>query len=263
MAGAWTNDRLAADASGIGIRRIGMADLQAVLRAGWEDFLAIPTQLAFLCILYPLVGLVAARAMSGGHLLPLLWPLVAGLSLVGPVAAVGIYEISRRRDAGEPVSWLTAFQVLRHPNLPLIAMMGIMLMAIFVAWLAAARWIFDATMGQLPAMDMTGLLQASFTTPEGWRLLLLGNGVGFLFALVVLVLTVVSVPMLIDRRVDIGTAIATSFRACLENPGPMAAWGVIVAALLLLGSIPAFIGLAVVMPVLGHATWHLYKRVVR
>ncbi|MDO9707475.1 DUF2189 domain-containing protein [Paracraurococcus lichenis] len=263
MARAWTNDRLAAGESAVGIRRIGTDDLRAALREGWEDFLNNPTQLVFLCVLYPIVGLVAARAMSGGELLPLLWPLIAGLSLVGPVAAVGVYEISRRREAGEAVSWLTAFQVLRHPNLPLIAMLGIMLMAIFVAWIAVARSIYDATLGKLPVTDMGGMLHAAFTTPEGWRLLFFGNGAGFLFALVVLMLTVVSVPMLIDRRVDIGTAIATSFRACLENPLPMAIWGVIVAALLLLGSIPAFIGLAVVMPVLGHATWHLYKRVVQ
>lgn len=262
MANAWTNDRLTAGVSQPAIRRIGTADLRAALQEGWDDFLAIPTQLVFLCVLYPIVGLVTARAFSGGHLLPLLWPLVAGLSLVGPVAAVGLYEISRRREAGEQVSWLTAFQVLRHPNLPLIAIMGVILMAIFVAWLAAAKAIFNMTMGRLPPADLGGLLNATFSTPEGWRLLLLGNGVGFLFALLVLVLTVVSVPMLIDRRVDIGVAIRTSIRACLANPGPMAIWGLIVAALLLLGSLPAFIGLAVVMPVLGHATWHLYRRVV-
>jgi uncharacterized membrane protein len=263
MADAWTNDRRAADVAEAGIRRIGTADLRLALRQGWEDFLAIPTQLVFLCVLYPLVGLVAARAFSGGHLLPLLWPLVAGLSLVGPVAAVGLYEISRRREVGEEVSWLTAFAVLRHPNLPQIAMLGILLMAIFVAWVAVAQMIWNATLGQLPPMGFSDMVHAAFTTPEGQRLLLFGNGVGFVFALIVLVLTVVSVPMLIDRpRVGIGSAINASVQACLANPGPMAIWGALVAVLLLLGSIPAFIGLAVVMPVLGHATWHLYKRVV-
>ncbi|TDH63201.1 DUF2189 domain-containing protein [Dankookia rubra] len=263
MADAWTNDRLAADVAEAGIRRIGTADLQIALRQGWDDFRTIPTQLVFLCVLYPLVGLVAARAFSGGDLLPLLWPLVAGLSLVGPVAAVGLYEISRRREAGEEVSWLTAFAVLRHPNLPQIAMLGILLMAIFVAWVAVAQMIWNATLGQLPPMSFSEMVHAAFTTPQGQRLLLFGNGVGFVFALLVLVLTVVSVPMLIDRpRVGIGSAINASVQACIANPGPMAIWGVIVAVLLLLGSIPAFIGLAVVMPVLGHATWHLYKRVV-
>jgi len=262
MARAWTEDRLTTGDQAVHIRRIGTADLWAALRQGWDDFLAIPTQLVFLCVLYPLVGLVAARAFSGGDLLPLLWPLVAGLSLVGPVAAVGLYEISRRREAGEDVSWLTAFAVLRHPNLPNIAILGIMLMAIFVAWVAVAKTIWNATLGHLPAMGFGEMVNAAFTTAEGQRLLLFGNGVGFLFALAVLVLTVVSVPMMIDRMVGVGEAIQTSIRACLANPGPMAIWGLLVGALLFLGSIPAFIGLAVVMPVLGHATWHLYRRVV-
>ncbi|MBK1659202.1 DUF2189 domain-containing protein [Paracraurococcus ruber] len=262
LADVWTTSRLAADAARPGIRRIAPSELRAVLRAGWEDFRGCPTQLVFLCVLYPIVGLVAARAFSGGEMLPLLWPLIAGLSLVGPVAAVGLYEISRRREAGEKVSWLTAFQVLRHPNLPQIAMLGIMLMAIFVAWIAVAKGIYMMTMGHLPAPQAGGLWQETFGTAAGWRLLLIGNAVGFVFALGVLMLTVISVPMLIDRPVGIGTAIQTSIRACLENPRAMAAWGVIVAAALLVGSLPAFIGLAVAMPVLGHATWHLYKRVV-
>lgn len=263
MAKTWTNDRLANGVQEAGIRRIGTADLMLALRQGWDDFLAIPTQLLFLCVLYPIVGLVAARAMSGGDLIPLLWPLVAGLSLVGPVAAVGLYEISRRREAGEDVSWLTAFAVLKHPNLPQIAMLGILLMAIFVAWVGVAQMIWSATFGHLPAMGFGEMVNAAFTTPEGRRLLLYGNAVGFVFALLVLVLTVVSVPMLIDRPgVGIGSAISASVQTCIANPVPMAIWGALVAALLLLGSIPAFIGLAVVMPVLGHATWHLYKRVV-
>ncbi|NOG72663.1 DUF2189 domain-containing protein [Roseicella sp. DB1501] len=263
MAQAWTQARHPTDVSEATIRRIGTADLRAALREGWQDFRSIPTQLMFLCVLYPIVGLVAARAFSGGDMVPLLWPLVAGLSLVGPVAAIGLYEISRRREAGEPVSWLTAFAVLRHPNLANIVMLGILVMVLFVAWVGVARWIWDHTLGELPVTSFGDVLNAAFTTPEGHRLLLLGNGAGFLFALLVLVLTVVSAPMLIDRRVGIGPAIQASIQACLANPGPMVLWGLIVAALLAIGSVPAFIGLAVVMPVLGHATWHLYRRLVR
>jgi uncharacterized membrane protein len=257
---AWTNGSVAATAP-VTIRRIGTGDLGEALARGWRDFLATPTQLVFLCVLYPIVGLVAARAMSGGELLPLLFPLVAGLSLVGPVAAVGLYEISRRREAGQPAGWLNAFDVLRSPALFSIALVGVLLMAIFVAWLATARAIFDATIGIAPA-SIGELLRLAFTTPEGYWLILLGNGIGFLFAVAVLMLTVVSVPMLLDRNPGVGVAIQTSIRACLKNPMPMAVWGLIVAVLLLLGSLPAFIGLAVVMPLLGHATWHLYRRVV-
>ncbi|MCO6417253.1 DUF2189 domain-containing protein [Siccirubricoccus sp. KC 17139] len=243
------------------IRRIGLADLRDALAAGIEDFLETPTQLIFLCVLYPLVGLVAARVMSGGELLPLLWPLVAGLSLVGPVAAVGLYEISRRREQGLPASWLNAFDVLRSPAFPSIAGVGLLLAIIFIAWLFAARAIYDATIGTPPA-GLGDLLRLAFTTSEGHRLILLGNGVGALFAILVLALTVVSVPMLLDRNVPLAEAIRTSLRVCAANPGPMAVWGVIVAVLLLLGMLPAFIGLAIAMPVLGHATWHLYRRCV-
>lgn len=260
MAKAWTTDSIVPDASPT-IRRIGIADLRQALARGKDDFLAIPTQLVFLCVLYPVVGLVAARAMAGGDLLPLLFPLVAGLSLVGPVAAVGLYEISRRLEAGQPATWLNAFDVLRNPAFFSIAAIGVLLMAIFVAWLALARAIFDATIGTVPA-SVGDFLHQLFNTPEGYRLILLGNGVGFVLAVVVLMLTVVSVPLLLDRNVGVGTAIQTSVRACVKNPVPMAVWGLIVAALLFIGSLPAFIGLAVVMPLLGHATWHLYRRVV-
>ncbi|MBL6456028.1 DUF2189 domain-containing protein [Belnapia sp. T6] len=262
MARAWTTqDAAPADTTAPAIRRIGLGDLRAALARGLDDFLASPTQLFFLCVLYPVVGLVAARAMAGGALLPLLFPLVAGLSLVGPVAAVGLYEISRRREAGQPASWQNAFDVLRNPAFFSIAAMGVLVMAIFVAWLFAARAIFESTVGPVPA-SIGDLVRITFGTPEGHRLALIGNGIGFLFALAVLMLTVVSVPMLLDRNVSIGTAIRTSIRACLANPVTMAVWGLLVAVLLLLGSLPAFIGLAVVMPLLGHATWHLYRRVV-
>ena len=260
MAIAWTNGAAVEVADPV-IRRIGLPDLRQALAKGWEDFLATPTQLIFLCVLYPIVGLVAARMLAGDETIQLIFPLVAGLSLVGPVAAVGLYEISRRRERGQPASWLNAFDVLRDPSFLSIAGVGVLLTVIFVAWLAAARMIFAATVGPVPG-SFGALAQAVFQTTEGHRLILLGNLVGFGFAVVVLMLTVVSVPLLLDRNVGIATALRTSVRACLANPLPMAVWGLVVAALLALGSLPAFIGLAVVMPVLGHATWHLYRRVV-
>ena len=244
------------------VRKIDLADLRAALREGWEDFRATPTQLIFLCILYPVTGLLVARAMSGGDLLALLWPLVAGLSLVGPVAAVGLYEISRRRERGEPVSWLTAFQVLRSPHFAAILGVAVLLMAVFVLWVGVAKAIYAATLGALPVHGPGEMLRLAVTTPEGHRLLLFGNAAGFFFALIVLACTVVSVPLLLDRGGTLGNALRTSVAACTTNPGPLALWGLIVAALLLAGSLPAFVGLAVVMPVLGHATWHLYRRLV-
>jgi uncharacterized membrane protein len=245
------------------VRRIGIADVGDALRLGWQDFLAAPTQLLFLGILYPLIGLFAARAFAGEDTLPLFYPLVAGLSLMGPVAAVGIYEISRRRERGWAVSWLDAFAVLRSPAILSIAALALMLLVIFGAWVLVAQTIYDATLGTVAQPSSVGeFLRLLRDTPEGWRLILLGNGAGFLFAVAVLALTVVSFPLLLDRDVGPGVAVRTSLRAVATNPVPMAVWGLIVAALLAAGSLPLFIGLAVVMPLLGHGTWHLYRKVV-
>lgn len=262
MARAWTTTEPTARTDEPAVRRIGVAEVREALRLGIDDFLAIPTQLLFLGLIYPLVGLVATRAAWGGDLLPLLYPMVAGLSLMGPVAALGIYEISRRRERGEPASWLNAFDVLRSPAIGTIAALGVVLAVIFVAWLYAAHAIYRMTLGALAPASIGAFARDLLDTPEGWQLIIFGNLVGFFFALLVLVTTVVSFPLLLDRNVSLVTAVRTSVRACLVNPGPMALWGLIVAAGLLLGCIPLFVGLAVVMPILGHATWHLYRKVV-
>ncbi|MBL6459415.1 DUF2189 domain-containing protein [Belnapia sp. T6] len=245
------------------VRTISLSDLRDALLRGYRDFAATPTQILFLGIIYPLIGLIAARAASGGALLPLLYPMVAGLSLMGPVAALGIYELSRRLEQGREVSWFNAFDVLRSPSLGTIVSLGLMLCIIFLAWLFAAQMVYRMTMGSLPMpVSLVAFGQQILSTPEGRNLILLGNAVGFLFALLVLTLTVVSFPMLLERNVSLRVAVHTSVRAVMANPGAMAVWGLIVAALLLLGCLPLFVGLAVVMPLLGHATWHLYRKVV-
>ena len=244
------------------VRRIGLADLRAALAEGWRDFLAIPTQLVFLCILYPIIGLVAARVAVGNNLLPLAFPLVAGFALVGPVLAIGLYELSRRREAGLPVSWLNAFDVLRNPAMLSVAMLGGVLFLIFAAWLGVARAIYALTIGGEAPAAMGDFIETIQASPHAWELLLIGNAVGFLFALLVLTIAAVSFPLLLDRHVNPLVAVQTSVRAVLANPVTMLAWGFVVAAVLLLGCLPLFVGLAVAMPVLGHATWHLYRRVV-
>lgn len=245
------------------VRSIGLADLRDALVRGYADFMATPTQLVFLGVIYPLIGLVAARAAAGGSLMPLFYPMVAGLSLMGPVAALGIYELSRRREQGRDVSWVHAFGVLRSPALGSIVALGLLLCVIFVAWLFAAQAIYQMTMSRLPIPgSVDEFARQVLGTREGWNLILLGNAVGFLFAALVLTLTVVSFPLLLDRNVSLATAVRTSVRAVTANPSTMAVWGLIVAGLLLLGCLPVFVGLAVVMPLLGHATWHLYRKVV-
>ncbi len=244
------------------VRTIGFADLKDALARGFDDFLAMPSHAVFLCLIYPVVGFVLARLVLGANVLPLLFPLAAGFALIGPLAALGLYEMSRRREEGLDVSWKHALDIRRSPSLGAITVLGLMLVAIFLTWIAVAQAIYVATFGYTPAASMPDFIRQVLTTPEGWTLAIVGNFVGFLFAVVVLTLTVVSFPLLLDRDVGLATAILTSVRAVLANPVTMAMWGVIVAALLLIGSLPAFFGLAVVVPILGHATWHLYRKVV-
>lgn len=244
------------------VRRIGFADLKDALARGIDDFAACRTDVLFLCIVYPIAGLVLARFAFHYELLPLLFPLASGFALIGPVAAVGLYEMSRERERGLDASWADAFGMVRSPSFGAILILGLLLLAIFLLWLAAAYLIYLATLGPVPPASATAFLRDVFTTGAGWAMIGIGMGVGFLFALLVLAISVVSFPLLLDRDVGVGAAISTSVRAVTANPGPMAAWGLIVAAGLAIGSIPLFLGLIVVMPVLGHATWHLYRKVV-
>jgi uncharacterized membrane protein len=244
------------------VRKIGLSDLKEALAKGMDDFRAFPTHVVFLSIIYPIVGLALARLTLSYDFLPLLFPLAAGFALVGPVAATGLYELSRRRQLGLDVEWKDAFGARRSPSIDGIMALGGLLLAIFVLWIALAQAIYVATFGYAPAATIPNFLSQLFTTPQGWTLIVVGNAVGFLFALTVLTISVVSFPLLLDRDVGAVVALLTSVRAVLRNPLPMAAWGLIVAALLLIGSLPLFFGLAVVMPILGHSTWHLYRAVV-
>jgi uncharacterized membrane protein len=244
------------------VRKITLSDLADALRKGVDDFLAMPSHVVFLCVLYPLAGLFFARIAFGYDLVPMLYPLAAGFALVGPLAAIGIYELSRRRERGLQASWKEAFGVLRSRSMPAIAALGAVLLAIFGAWLLAAQTIYETNFGTVPPVSLAQFATDILTTRAGWTLILLGNAVGFLFAVVVFMISAVSFPLLLDRRVSFSTAVGTSLEAIWENPLVMTVWAMIIAGLLLLGSLPLLMGLAIVLPVLGHSTWHLYRKVV-
>ncbi len=244
------------------VRSIGMADLKEALIRGVDDFRAMPSHAIFLCLIYPLVGFFLGGLTLGYNVLPLFYPLAAGFALVGPFAAIGLYELSRRREQGLDAFWTDAFGIVHSPSFGAIAALGLTLMAIFVAWVASAQALYQSLFGLHAPQSTMLFLREVLTTPAGWWLIVLGNFIGFLFALLVLTISVVSFPLLLDRQVGAVEAVLTSVRAVLLNPRTMAMWGLIVAGLLLIGSLPFFLGLAVVMPVLGHSTWHLYRRVV-
>ena len=244
------------------VRRIGLADLKDAIARGIADFSAMPTHAVFLCLIYPIIGVVLARIALGYDILPLLFPLAAGFALVGPFAAIGFYELSRRREQGLDISWEDAFDVLRSPSRGAIAALAFLLLTIFVIWIAVAQAIYVANFGYEPAASIPDFIRQVFTTPAGWALIIVGNIVGFLFAVMVLTISVVSFPLLLDRDVGAVEAVLTSVRVVAANPLTMAIWGLIVASLLAIGSLPLFLGLAVVVPILGHSTWHLYRKVV-
>jgi uncharacterized membrane protein len=244
------------------IRTIGLSDLHQALRLGWEDFKAVPSHAIILCVIYPVLGLVLARTVLGYSVLPLLFPLAAGFALLGPFAALGLYELSRRRERGEQASAWDAVDVLRSPSFGAMLGLGTLLLALFVTWVATAQEIYVAAFGYEAAAGIPDFARRVLTTPQGWWLIIAGCGVGFLFAVVALCVSVVSFPLMLDRHAGAGDAMVTSLRAVARNPLPMAAWGLIVAVLLVAGSLPFFLGLAVVIPLLGHATWHLYRAVI-
>lgn len=245
------------------IRRIAVADLREVLRKGLEDFGACRTDVLFLCIFYPVAGLILARFAYNADLLPLVFPLASGFALIGPVAAVGLYEMSREREQGIKASWLHAFGVVRAPAFGAIVLLGMFVVGVFLLWLGAAQMIYAFTLGPEPPASIAAFVGDVFTTGAGWAMIVIGMGVGFLFAVAVFAISVVSFPLLLDRDVGMRVALSTSIRSVLANPVPMAVWGLVVAGGLVLGSLPLFVGLIIVLPVLGHATWHLYRKVVQ
>lgn len=246
----------------IPVRKISAQDLRISLRDGWADFMAMRGDLIFLGLLYPLIGIVAATITVGGTLLPLFFPIAAGISLVGSIVSVGFYELARRREEGFESDWSHFFDVRKRPSADGLMVVAGLLIVIFLAWVASAAVLYASLFGFAVPPSLGGFFTRLFTTPEGWTLILLGNLIGFGFAVLALAVSAVSLPMLVDCDVEAGSAVSTSIRAFRENKAVMLKWGFIIAALLVVGSIPLFLGLAVVLPWLGYATWHLYTRLV-
>ena len=244
------------------VHTIGVADLTDALTKGIADFKAMPTHLVHFCWIYPVVILIGARTYAGYDVLPLAFPLLTGFTLIGPIVATGMYELSRRRELGLDISRMHAFEVVRSPSIRSIAFLGIFLMVIYFVWLFAAQGLYRLYFGTAEPESILAFISQIFTTGAGWGLIIVGCTIGFIFAAVVFTCSVMSFPLLLDRDVGLMTAVGTSTRAVIKNPITMAIWGLIIAVTLFIAALPFFVGIAIVMPVLGHATWHLYRKTV-
>lgn len=244
------------------VRTIGVHDLRQSLAQGFDDFLAMKTHVVFLSLIYPVAGVVLSFATAGLDLLALLYPLATGFALLGPFAAIGLYELSRRREQHLDTSWRHAFDVIHSPSFGPIMLLGLLLFVVFLVWIATAHGIYVANFGSHEPESLGAFISKVLTTESGRNLIVVGNLVGAAFAAFVFVISVISFPLLLERDVGAAVAVTTSIKAVATNPLVMAIWAAIIAGGLLIGSLPLLVGLAVVMPVLGHASWHLYRRVV-
>ncbi|NIZ60947.1 hypothetical protein DL239_08165 [Sedimentitalea sp. CY04] len=244
------------------VRRLELSDLKYALKAGADDFAACRSDAMFLVLLYPLIGLVMAVTGFSMNLLPLLVPMIMGFAIIGPLAAVGLYEMSSRREAGFEPKWMDAFDVIRSPSFGAILMLGLYLTVLFVGWLICANSVYTWTLGPEAPSSLAAFATDTFTTPAGWVMIIVGSGLGALFALAALAISVVSFPLLLDRHVGLPVAVITSVRVLRASPVVTLAWGALIGTSLVIASIPLLLGLVVVVPIFGHATWHLYRRAV-
>lgn len=241
------------------IRRIAAEDVYAALRAGWEDFRAVPRFGLFFGGVYAAVGIALFLTLWIGGRPAWILPLAVAFPLVGPFVAVGLYEVSRRREAGAPLDWADVLGAVWRKKDSQIPSMAFVVLAGVLVWMWAASMLVIVFLGRLGAYRN---LDAILATGSGVWLVVVGTLVGGAIALALFAATAVSLPMLVDRDIDVVTAIVTSFRAVAENPQPMLHWAWIVAGMLFVAMLPLFLGLVVALPVLGHATWHLYRAVI-
>ncbi|CAN0483054.1 unnamed protein product, partial [Phaeothamnion confervicola] len=165
------------------VRTVRLHDLRDVLAKGVADFWAMPTHVVFICLIYPIAGLLIGRATFGYEMVPLLYPLATGFALLGPFAAIGLYELSRRREAGMDTAWNHAFDVVHSPSFKSILGLGLLLLAMFIVWIAIAHAIYVAYFGPREPAALGNFLRDVLTTDAGLGLIVVGNLVGFLFAL--------------------------------------------------------------------------------
>jgi len=243
------------------VRRISAADVAEALGQGLRDFQALPLYGLVFGALYAFGGIAIVLCLTAFGMIYLAYPLAAGFALLGPFVATGLYEVSRRREAKQPISIGAIWSAITSRSE--IGWMAFVTLFFFVIWMYQVRLLIALLLGLNASFSsLNDFLTVLLTTNEGLLFLAIGNLDGAALSLILFALTVVSFPLLLDRDVDFVTAMVTSVRAVVASPLPMIGWEVIIVALLIVSSLPYFLGLLVTVPVLGHATWHLYRRIV-
>ncbi len=246
----------------IPVRKITDEDLRVALRQGLGDFGEMRGDLLFAGLIYTMIGIAAVVMTTNKPLMPFFVPVVAGVGLLGPIAAVGFYELARRRERGDHSNWSHFLDFLKRPSAEDIGIVAGLLLVVFALWLVAAGVLYFVLFGWTTPASISGFLIEIFTTVRGWALIVVGGAIGAIFGWFVLAISVASTPMLVDCDISAAQAVRASWRASRLNKREMIRWGLIVAGLLVLGSIPLFVGLAFVLPWLGYSTWHLYTRLI-
>ncbi len=244
------------------INTISFADVKAALAAGWRDFLRAPLIGLFFGAIYAAGGIAMFLLLKVYHEPWWIIPIAVGFPLIGPFIAVGLYETSRRIESGQPLKFGEILVVIFAQRKRQVAWMAFVVLFIFWMWLYEVRMLLAIFLGFKSFSSLEEFWTVVTTTPEGMGFLGMGTGVGAFISWVLFCTTVVGIPLLLDREIDLITGIIYSFKSVLQNPVPMIGFGILVVALTFLAFVPMFLGLLVVLPVLGHATWHLYKAVV-
>jgi len=244
------------------VRPITFADLRACLAAGITDFRRAPLFGLFFGAVYAIGGLLILALVFRLEMSYLAYPLAIGFALIGPFIAVGLYEVSRRIEAGRALDWPGVLRVIFDQRRRELSWMAFVVLFVLWIWLYQVRLLIALFLGSRATSDLGRFFHVVVSTPEGLTFLAVGHLVGAVLALVLFSVTVIACPLLLDRNIDFVTAVVTSVKTVTTSPVPMILWGLMVVALIFLASLPAFLGLLVVLPVLGHATWHLYRRAI-
>lgn len=244
------------------VNTITFADVTEAIGAGLRDFQRAPIYGLTFGFAYFLGGILVLLTASALDMLYLTYPIAAGFALAGPLVSIGLYEVSRLIERGEPLSWGRIFRAIGTQTGKEIGWMSFVVLFVLIIWLYQVRLMVALFLGSESIATMRDFLNTVLTTAPGWTFLAVGHVIGAILSIVLFSLTVVSFPILLDRNVDFITAMITSVRSVAKNPVPMLMWAAIIAALLMAASVPFFAGIIIVLPILGHTSWHLYRKLV-